>query len=198
MKKISLLFPLLVLVAATLGCGYQFQGSGSVLPPDVKTVAIPTVQNNTTESGLALRFTEALRTRFERYGVVKVVEDARDADAVLNAKITAVNTRVRNTTGDTDVSVDLELIMAISAELKRKGGQVLWRDPSLRVSEPFAGVGDVVVTSSSQFAQGGISSGALSSLGAREVSRGQQEQALNDLIEEATRQIYMSAVAADF
>lgn len=192
----------LSLVVQITGCGYAFQGSGSVLPESVKTVAIRISENNTTEPGLGLRFTEKLRSRFERYGVVKVVEPDEDADAELITKINRIENRVRDVTGDTDIALELELYMSISAELRTRDGQVLYANDDLRVTESFAGVSDVVVTSSSAFAESGTNSSTLGSLGSsssdREVSRGQKDQALEEMMEESARKLYLDAVAEEF
>lgn len=198
MQKMLRCLLLALSVSLPSGCGYQFQGSGSVLPPDVKVVAIPLVENSTTTPGIDVEFTEALRSRFDRYGAVKVVEDRSDGDAVLKARIVRLQNRVRNVTSSTDIELELELVMTVSAELTRRNGQVLWKNPSFQTTESFASVEDVVVTSSSEFAQSGIGGDSLSSLGSREVSRGQQEQAITKLVNEAARKIYLSAVAPDF
>ena len=179
-------------------CGYSLQGSESILPDDIKQIAIPIVENNTTMPGLGIQFTQLLRARFDRYGVVKVIDKVDQADATLHAKIVDVQTRTQNVTSSTDISVQQEMVLVISAELKRKNGQILWKDPLLTITESFADVSDVVVTSSTDFAQSGINAGTLGTLSSREVSRGQQEQALDGLLEEAARKIYLSAVAADF
>ena len=189
---------LTVLVLAATGCGYQFSGSGSVLPQDVKTVAILPVENQTTESGVGPEFTEDLHSEFERYGVVKLVDSAHEADATLKTKVKSVDSTVRNTTGATDIGVDQNIVLKIACELRRKTGQVLWRNDDLKVTSAYAGVGGAVVTTSSAFVSGDIASSTLGSLGSREVSRGQMRQALDDMIEEAARQIYQDAVAADF
>lgn len=181
-----------------VGCGYTLQGSGSVLPQDIKSVYIPLADNETTEPGLGQRFTEVLRSRFDRYGVVKVVDRAQDADAILVAKIVNLDSRIRGVKGDTDTALESDLVMTISAELRRKNGQLLYRNGSLQASEEVAGVSDVVVTSSSSFAQGDVGASTLGALGDREVARGQEEQALDDLMEETSRKLYIEAVAADF
>ncbi len=192
----------LTLALTTLvGCGYTLQGSGSVLPQDIKSVYSPLADNETTEPGLGQRFTEVLRSRFERYGVVKVVERSQEADAILVAKILNLDSRIRGVKGDTDTALESDLVMTISAELRRKNGQLLYRNASLQATEEVAGVSDVVVTSSSSFAQGDVGAstlGALSADGNREVARGQEEQALDDLMEETSRKLYVEAVAADF
>ena len=179
-------------------CGYAFQGSGSILPSDIQTVAVKLAENDTTEPGLALKLTEKLISRFERYGQVKLVDKPEEADAVLYTKITSLETRTRDVTSQTDIALEQELTMTISAELRRRNGQVLYRNPSMTTYETFAGTSDVVVTSSSEFQQGGISANTLGSLGAREISRGQQEQVLDELLEETARRLYLDAVAAEF
>lgn len=191
----------LLVVSAVLslsGCGYAFQGSGSILPEDVKTVAIRAAENNTTESGLGPRFTEKLRSRFERYGAVKIVDPGEEADAELVTSIQSITTQVRDVTGESDIALELEMILTIKAELRMKNGQILYRNDLLQVSESYGSTSDVVVTSSSSFAQGSIGAGSLSTLGSREVSRGQQNEAIEEAMEEATRVLYLDAVAADF
>ena len=192
-------FVLLPIIAS--GCGYTFQGSGSVLPPDVRKVYIPLAENNTTETALGQRLTEALRSRFERYGVVEVVEHESDSDAVLRAKIIDIDTKVSGVSRDTDVEVESFLYMTVAAELKKRNGQVLYRNTALTAYEPVAGTGDTVVTTSSSFAQGSVSADTIQALGdqgAREVARSQETAALDDLLDEISRKLYLDAVAADF
>ena len=180
------------------GCGYTFQGSGTVLPDDIKSIAIRVAENQTTETGLGLKFTEKLQSRFERYGAVKIVDPDEDADAELITKILSIETNVRDVTSDTDIELEQDITLTIFAELRRSNGQVLYRNPLLKSRESFASVSDVVVTSSSSFAQGGISASTLGSLGSREVSRGQQAAVLDELLDESARQLYLDAVAAEF
>lgn len=189
---------LLVLLSSLVSCGYSFQGSGSILPDDVKSIDIKVAENNTTETGLGVRFTEKLRSRFERYGAVEVVDPGEEADAELVTSILSVSNQVRDVTGSSDIALELEMILTIKAELKMRNGQILYRNDLLQVSESFGSVSDVVVTSSSQFSQGAIGAGTLSTLGSREVSRGQQNEAIEEALEEAARVLYLDAVAADF
>ena len=196
-----------LLAGGITGCGYQFQGSGTILPADIRKVAIPAVENETTESRLGERMTEELRSQFERYGVVTIVEDPSSADAVLKVKVTKVDTKTRNVTSSQkdpvpNVAVDQDLVMTVSAELRRKTGQLLYKNSNLTVSESFAGISSVVVTGSSSFAQGGLSAGSLTTLGQQAssvaVAQGQQSEVLDDLVEEASRRLYLESVAADF
>lgn len=186
------------LICLMSSCGYHLQGSSSVLPPDVKRIAIKPVENLTTEVSLSARLTEALRSRFERYAVVKVVEPNQSRDAELITKIISLDTQTRSTSGNTDIAQELDLIINISAELKRTNGQILYKNPLIQRREPIATSGNLVVTSSSSFAQGSIAAQNLSGLSAREIARGQQEQIIDDMLDEVARSIYLNAVSAEF
>ena len=88
--------------------------------------------------------------------------------------------------------------LAASVEMKTRGGQILYKNDRLEASETVAATSDVVVTSSSNFSQAAIDSEALSTLGSREVLRGSAGAALDDVVDEMSRRVYVQAVAADF
>ncbi|MCB0351979.1 MAG: hypothetical protein KDD64_00590 [Bdellovibrionales bacterium] len=189
---------LLFVVLSLEGCGYTFRGGESVLPPDVKRVYIPRTENITSEQGLELVLTEALRDEFERYGVLTVVEGNEQADAVLRSKITSVKRETRTVTSNTDTALQLTTVMRVAAELKRKNGTSLWRNKAVVVSKAFGTDQSAVVTTSAEFAGGSIGSSTLSSLDNRELSRGQEQQAFEDLSEQVARRIYSEAVLPEF
>ena len=179
-------------------CGYQFQGAGSILPSDITKVYVPRVKNETTESRLTNLLTESLRDRFERYGVLVVVDEAKDADAILNAKILDVSREAKSVTSGTDTALQYNAVAKIAAELVRTGGGVLWRDPQLKVQRAYGLTSDVVVTTSSDFAGGSLSSADLGSLNDLEVSRSQEFETFVELADETARRVYESAVLPDF
>lgn len=180
------------------GCGYAFQGSGSILPADVKNVYIPRVENNSTESSLTSTLTEALRDRFERFGVVTVVEDINEADAVLKSRIIKISKSTRTVTSNTDATQQYDTTMTVGAELRRTTGAVLWRNPHFTVTKDFGTSSDIVVSSSADFAGGSLGASDLGGLDTREIARGQEQEALNDLAEQVAKKIYDEAVAPDF
>lgn len=59
------------------GCGYRFTAGGAPLPEGVRTVHVPVFVNRTSESGVEAIFTEQLRERCMRAGVLG--GDASDA-----------------------------------------------------------------------------------------------------------------------
>lgn len=180
------------------GCGYQFQGGGSILPPDVKRIYVPLAENFSTEPGLSLIVTEAIRDRFERFGVLTVVDERKEADAILKLVILNVKRDTSTTTSNTDTALEVNTSMTIAGELRKTTGGILWRNAGMTVSKPVGTTGSVVVTTSSDFASMGIDSQDLGGLGSREVARGEEQQAFEQLAVEAARKIYEDSVAPDF
>ncbi|HXC61689.1 MAG TPA: LptE family protein [Nitrospiria bacterium] len=72
-----------------LGCGYQFVGRASTLPPEIRKIAVPIIENNTFEPLLDERLTEAIKEGFIARPRLQVVNSASEADAVFKGKITA-------------------------------------------------------------------------------------------------------------
>lgn len=189
---------LLVLFLVLSGCGYAFQGSGSILPEDIKSVYIPQAVNDTTEPGLAQLVTEAMQERFERFGVVRLVDSLADADAVLNTRIISLNRNKTTVTSGTDTALQFDSVLTIAASIQRTTGPLIWQNRMIQARKTFGTASNVVVASSPEFAAGGLNQGDLAALNTREVARGQESQVLEDLAVQAARQVYMQAVEPDF
>lgn len=194
--RAGLLFTFICVCLAS--CGYTFRGSGSALPPDVKKIYIPRVDNNSTKLGLANVVTEAIKDEFDSYGSISVVDSQGEADAVMKVRIVDVKETTSAVRSNTNTALQMQTTMFLTAELRRVTGPVLWRDNQIRVTQTFGADSSVVVTSSAAFAAGSISAADLSGLSSREVSRGQEAGALNSLAEDAARQLYDKAIAPDF
>jgi TolB-like protein len=82
---------LVVALAAAVGCGYQLagrsSGRGSFIPPDVRTIGIPPLENETDRPEIDQRLTEQLIEEFQRRGSYETVPGAAGADAVLEGTI---------------------------------------------------------------------------------------------------------------
>lgn len=193
MKKIVLLASLIL-----SGCGYTFQGSGSVLPVDVKSVYVEAVQNESSEPGLSRILTDALRDRFDRFGTVTVVDSPNQADALLSTRVKSVDRDTLTSTSATDAALQTRIKVSLASELKRSGGEILWRNPNMVVSKLSGAASGAVVTSSTSFLGGSLSAGDLGKLDNREVQRLEGQQALTAVAEDAAAAIYTAAVLPDF
>ena len=197
MKRICtlLVVTLSLLISA---CGYTFRGSESALPPDVRNIYIPQVENNSTKLGLSTIVTEAIRDEFDSYGTVTVVDSQNQADAVLKVRILNVLENTGSTRSGSNTALQMQTTIMLAGELKRVTGPVLWRDGAIQATQTFGADSSVVVTSSLDFAGGPSGAGDLAGLSSREVSRGQEASALSALAANAARQLYDKAVAPDF
>lgn len=86
-RRFGALFAALVILGAG-GCGYHLRGTGSSLPPDIKTIGIPVFRNMTTRYDLDVKLTRAVVGELVARGRVEVAADPAAADAVLEGEIT--------------------------------------------------------------------------------------------------------------
>jgi hypothetical protein len=80
----------LALAAASTGCGYALAGRGSFLPQNIRTVAIPQIENRTNVTQIEQIVTERIRNEFIGRGKYQVITDRAGADAVLLGTITSI------------------------------------------------------------------------------------------------------------
>jgi outer membrane lipopolysaccharide assembly protein LptE/RlpB len=80
----------LVLLAALAapGCGYRLRGTGSSLPPGLRTLSVPVFKNLTTRYELDVKLTQAVINEFVSRGKVGLAAEPSGADAVLEGEIT--------------------------------------------------------------------------------------------------------------
>jgi len=89
-NRLSFFCVLCVSVASLLGCGYHVSGRGSRLPANIKTIAVPALENRTTRYRIEQRLTEAVVHELLARASYRVVADPASADAVLHGEITSL------------------------------------------------------------------------------------------------------------
>ena len=73
------------LLAGSSGCvGYRV---GSMLPPDIRTVFVPTAENRTDEPLIETEVTRAIISQIQLDGSLRISNDPANADAVLNVTL---------------------------------------------------------------------------------------------------------------
>lgn len=80
---------LVAVVALCVACGYGFVQYDASLG-DVRTVAIDTPRNESTEPGIEFLVADSLRREFLRRGAVQLVDDPSSADLVLSGRIASL------------------------------------------------------------------------------------------------------------
>lgn len=79
---------LVAALAVAAGCGYRLRGTGTSLPPGIRTMSVPVFKNLTTRYELDVKLTRAVIDELVARGQVAVAADPAAADAVLEGEIT--------------------------------------------------------------------------------------------------------------
>ena len=77
----------LVAGASLTACGYRVAGTGALLPPGLKVVAVPALKNDTPTYRIEQRMTEAVVHEFIARTKYRIVSTEDSADAVLRGEI---------------------------------------------------------------------------------------------------------------
>ena len=85
-KKRNKLLLLTILLLASSCWYYSFKGT---LPPHIKTIAIPTFDNQTAEFNIEETITDGIRAQFIQENILKL-RDENDSDSILSGKILSV------------------------------------------------------------------------------------------------------------
>ena len=140
---------LFALAGAASGCGYALAGRGSNLPPDIKTVGIPLLENRTPYSRLEIVMTDRLRTEFIGRNKYQVLPDATGVDALLKGEIVGFSLQTAALNEQQLSSRQLVTIVLKVSFIKVRSNEVLWSNDALTFRDEY------------QFAAGGISATAL-------------------------------------
>jgi outer membrane lipopolysaccharide assembly protein LptE/RlpB len=144
LKEIRWATVALLALAAFAACGYQFKGMGLSAPQGVQSIAIPVLENRTSESGIETVFTSDLAYEFTRSKVLSVVDKNR-ADAVLNGTIRSAGEETISHTARYH-SAERRVTITLNLTLMCRDGRVLWSDTSLSDREAFEVSGDKLTT----------------------------------------------------
>ena len=120
------------LAIVTAGCGYSLAGRGSFLPPDLRTVGIPMIQNRTPFLQVEQTITERVRAEFiGRRRNYTVLPQETGADAVLSAEIISMSVQP---VGFTDQQLASRYLISLTMSgtfTDTRSGEVLWSNNAL-------------------------------------------------------------------
>jgi outer membrane lipopolysaccharide assembly protein LptE/RlpB len=120
------------------GCGYTLVGTGaSALPPNVKTVWVPTFVNDTTVVGVEQELTDAVLRELSARGRLKPSKDRTKADADLNGRLTSLS--VAPVRFDTNgIAVEYQVtVTANLAVIDRATEKPIFAEPSFVFRQPY-------------------------------------------------------------
>lgn len=136
MKK---LVAAVTLIATLSGCGYALVGRGNFLPPDAKTIQVPSFINQSTRVEVEQRVTQAVADELVSRGRLRLVTSPSDADLILRGTIqsfnvtpVAFNEQVRATKYQATVTARIELVH------HRQEDKVLWKNDQYVFTETYS------------------------------------------------------------
>ena len=98
------------------GCGYRLAGRNQLLPPSVKTIAIPPFENQTKRPEIDQRITEQVTATFIERGGYRTTARETGADAILIGLVTGYDV-TPVTVGSEGRATRYEVVITASVEL---------------------------------------------------------------------------------
>lgn len=127
-----------VFMLVLVSCGYHVAGTTSVLPRDVKTLAVPAFRNNTPRYKIGELVTSAVAREFISRTHYRIVADPGNADAVLSGSV--VNFFAYPTTFDpqTGRAAGVQVIVYLALSLRdRATNAVLLDRPHMEFRQTY-------------------------------------------------------------
>lgn len=125
------------------GCGYSLRTS---MPPGIKSIHVPVLENKTAEPGIEDFITQALTQAVVQSGRVRIAANAQEADATLEGSI--VEYRLASVSFDRGANVtSYRLTIALALTFKDlKQNKVLWKQDRIEERADFQVAGQVTQT----------------------------------------------------
>lgn len=119
-------------------CGYHTAGHSSVIPQEVRTIAIPAFVNQTHTYKIEQMLTSAVVCEMvtrTNYHVVSKADD--DADATLRGTVLSTYTTPLTYDSTTGRAATVLVVISMSVSLQDKGGKMLYQNPSYLFREQY-------------------------------------------------------------
>jgi hypothetical protein len=180
----------LLLLFGSASCGYHLAGTNTALPPDIKTVHVGAIENESIYPGLEKQLAFALEKAITQWDTLQLVESPSDADAVLEGKIRALYLRAVSF-DQSDLALQYEVSIVADLHLRRiSDGKDLWKIRGLRQTEEYSAVAQVVVTSSAQFQQGTLDPVDLTKFTEVQLAESEGRMAMDRLLRDMAHDAY--------
>jgi hypothetical protein len=131
------LLPLLAGLLLIFGCGYQFVGRASGLPPEIRRIAFPTFENDTFEPLLDERLTEAVKKGFMARPRLQVVNSTYDADAVFKGRIKSFHLVPLSFDSQNEAAEYRVKILADFSLQNSRDQKILWQEKMMETTAEY-------------------------------------------------------------
>ena len=172
------------------GCGYHFVGSGRRFAPEVRTLGVMALVNDTREFGLEKRIALALEREFAMRGPLRIAPAPTEGDVVLSGTLREAEDRPVAFNKNDEVLV-YHTVVALDLELRRRDtGELLWRGRGLRASGDYETVASVIVTTSSEFRSSTLNAEDLGGFTDIQLAESRRRQMLERMVAGLAHDVY--------
>jgi outer membrane lipopolysaccharide assembly protein LptE/RlpB len=119
------------------GCGYHTAGHANLLPPDMRTLAVPAFVNKTQTYKIEQTLTAAVVQEFTTRTKYQITGDPSSADATLQGTVLTTNTTPLTYDSTTGRASSVQVIVTMKVALTDRGGRVLYQNPSYVFREQY-------------------------------------------------------------
>lgn len=122
--------PWLALLLASGGCGYHAAGHTVQLPDNVKTIAVPTFVNETSNYGIEQLLTSSVLREFTTRTHYRMLNHTgEDADATLRGTVASTSSSPLTYNSSTGQAVTVLVVVSMRVSLTDRNGKVLYQNP---------------------------------------------------------------------
>lgn len=123
--------PLAVIIIIAAGCGYHTVGHTAALPPNIRTIAIPSFVSHSQTFRIEQLLTEAVICEFNTRTKFRVVhDDKQDADAVLKGTVLSASATPLAYDSQTGRAASALVTVSVQVTLTDREGKVVFQNPS--------------------------------------------------------------------
>lgn len=181
---------LLGLLLTLPGCGYHFSGGGRSFAPELHTMSVALLANETREIGIEKRIAFAIEREFGMRGPLRIAAAATEGDLVLSGTVRDAEDRPVAFNRKDEVLV-YQSTLALDLELRRRDtGELLWQVHGLRGTSDYETIASVIVTTSSDFRSSTLNAEDLGGFTEIQLAESRRRHAIQQIIANLARDVY--------
>lgn len=136
-QRIPLRAAALAICLTFAACGYHTAGRASLLPSDLRTIAVPAFLNQTQTYKIEQTLTASVVQEFVTRTKYQITADPKSADATLHGVVLSTYTTPLTYDTKTGRASSTLVIVSMSVSLKDRQGRVLYQNPSYTFREQY-------------------------------------------------------------
>ena len=142
-RAVRVLLASLAVALVSGGCGYSLRTS---LPPGIRSVHVPVLENKTAEPGIEDFITQALTQAVVQSARVRIARNAQEADAILSGSIVVYRLAALSFDSSANVT-SYRLIIGLALTFKEvRTDKILWKQDRIEERADFLVAGRVTQT----------------------------------------------------